>query len=75
MGKFFHYKSDRLVSVRKDGTILGKRIGKKCPIDKEEAREYVLHGPLDAVKMIRARRNLGLGEAYDLLQQARYGRW
>ena len=75
MGKFLHHKPDRLVSVRKDGVVLGKRIGAKCPIDKEEAREYVLHGPLDAVKMIRARRNVGLGEAYDLLNTARYGKW
>lgn len=70
-----HRKSDRLVSVRKNGVVLGKRIGKNCPISKEEAREFVLNGSIDAIKKIRDGRGCGLSEAYNLLQSARNGRW
>lgn len=30
-----HKQSDRLVSIRKDGTIVGKRVGKACPLSRK----------------------------------------
>lgn len=49
----------------------GKRVGKDCPLTREEVRMYVEHGAIWAVKLIKESRQISLREAKDLLDKAR----
>lgn len=74
------YTNDRLVIRWREpatGIALwqGKRVSGKCPIDIVERRAYVSGGPIRAIKIIMHRRNIGLRQAKDLLDQATKGRW
>lgn len=50
-------------------TYHGKRVGKDCPLTREEVRAYVERGVLAAVVEIKDRRGCSLVEAARLLRQ------
>jgi hypothetical protein len=67
-----HY--DRLVTViYSPASRKGKRVGAKCPLNRDEIRAYVTIGAVAAVKLIRENRGCELREALALLNEARYG--
>lgn len=49
----------------------GKRVGKDCPLTRQEIRTYVEQGAVKTVALIRSSRQITLREALDLLNQAR----
>ena len=65
------YYTDRLVMRWKNPThSQGKRMGKDCPLTREEIRTYVEHGTWSAVKLI-AQRIGDPTEALNLLNSVR----
>ena len=68
--------NDRLVirwwdRQRKHLYFQGKRVGKSCPLTREEVRAYVTKGAITCVRVIRQTRGLSLRDALDLLNSAR----
>lgn len=70
------YHEDRLVIRWQDTRTKrvyhqGKRVGKDCPLTRNEIRMYVIYGSIQAVSAIRHARKCTLSEALKLLDSAR----
>lgn len=67
--------NDKLVIRRRDknGVVIsqGKRVGKDCPLSRDEIRAYVELGTVKAIARIRENRDCSLREAITLLNKAR----
>lgn len=76
---WIQYHEDRLVRrfERQPRTAIrefhfhGKRVGKDCPLTKDERLVYVAEGTVKALRFIMQSRGMRLSEAWRLLKHAR----
>jgi hypothetical protein len=68
-------QTDRLKAAWLDANgrlvVQGKRVAADCPLTPAERVAYVRQGPVQAVKLVKARLNCDLATAWQLVKDAR----